>query len=136
MKNLSCAREGCQVASTSTCLEGFDPPTTCPYLASASPSGDETVATETPAFVDLPSGEALTEAQASEVTRHGVTRVVVLAGPSGSGKTTVLTSLFEAFLEAPFGNFLFAGSRTLLGFERRCHDARVASGRTDPHTVH
>jgi hypothetical protein len=136
MKNLSCAREGCQVASTSKCLEGFDPPTTCPYLASAPVAGDEAVATETPAFVDLPSGEALSEAQASEVTRQGVTRVVVLAGPSSSGKTTILTSLFEAFLEAPFGNLLFAGSRTLLGFERRCHDARVVSGRLEPHTVH
>ncbi len=93
MKNLSCAREGCQVSSTDKCLEGFEPPITCPYLASAPVSGGEAAATEPSAFVDLPSGEGLTEVQASEVTRQGVTRVVVLAGPSGSGKTTILTSL-------------------------------------------
>jgi len=136
MTNLSCTHEGCQIASTAKCLEGFDPPTTCPYLSNASTSEGEAVPTEKSAFVDLPAGEALTEMQASEVTRQGVTRVVVLAGPSGSGKTTILTSLFEALLEAPFGNFLFAGSRTLLGFEKRCHDSRMASGRPYPHTVH
>src|ERR1700722_16629262 len=136
MKNLSCAREGCQVSSTEKCLEGFEPAITCPYLASAPVLGGEAVATESSAFVDLPSGEGLTEVQASGVTRQGVTRVVVLAGPSGSGKTTILTSLFDSFLEAPFANLLFAGSRTLVGFESLCHDARVASGRSYPHTVH
>jgi hypothetical protein len=132
----SCTREGCQVASTAKCLEGFEPPSTCPYLSIAQVSTTDAGSAETSAFVDLPSGEALTEMQASEVTRQGITRVIMLAGPSGSGKTTILTSLFEAFLEAPFGNFLFAGSRTLIGFERRCHDARISSGRQVPHTVH
>lgn len=136
MNYVSCTREGCQVASTSKCLEGFEPPSTCPYLSSADSSTPDASSTEASAFVDLPRGEALTEAQASEVTRQGITRVIVLAGPSGSGKTTILTSLFEAFLEAPFGNFLFAGSRTLVGFERRCHDARITSGRQTPHTEH
>jgi hypothetical protein len=136
MNDNSCTREGCQVASTAKCLEGFDPPGTCPYLSDRHVSPADATSPEASAFVDLPSGEALDEFQASEVTRQGITRVVVLAGPSGSGKTTILTSLFEAFLEAPFGNFLFAGSRTLVGFERRCHDARVASGRETPHTAH
>jgi energy-coupling factor transporter ATP-binding protein EcfA2 len=81
-------------------------------------------------------GEALNEVQAAAIARQGVTKVVILAGPSGSGKTTILTSLFEGFLQAPFGNFLFAGSQTLVGFERRCHDARIASERELPHTVH
>jgi energy-coupling factor transporter ATP-binding protein EcfA2 len=132
----SCAREGCQIASTEKCVEGFDPPSTCPYVSTSASSPADATSAGVAAFVDLPNGESLTEAQASEVTRQGITRVVVLAGPSGSGKTTILTSLFEAFLEAPFGNLLFAGSRTLVGFERRCHDARTASGRPVPHTVH
>src|SRR5436189_2638822 len=135
-KQSSCTREGCQIATTGKCLEGFEPVNTCPYLSVAAIPTGEAASSETAAFVDLPSGEALTEIQASEITRQGLTRVVVLAGPSGSGKTTILTSLFESFLEAPFGNFLFAGSRTLVGFERRCHDARIASGRTEAHTVH
>ena len=131
----SCSREACQVTSTGKCLEAFEPPSTCPYLMGTVSTSDELSAGNFP-FIELPSGEALSEEQASEVTRQGVTRVVVLAGPSGSGKTTILTSLFEAFLDAPFGNFMFAGSRTLAGFERRCHDARVESGRPEPHTIH
>jgi hypothetical protein len=132
--NYSCTHEGCQVATTGKCLEGFDPPDTCPYLPTTTISSPDTASSGLPAFVDLPSGEALTETQASEVTRQSLTRVVVLAGPSASGKTTILTSLFESLLEAPFGSFLFAGSRTMVGFERRCHDARTTSGRQIPHT--
>ena len=131
-----CPRDGCQVNVTGSCLEGFDPPRTCPYLSATSSDRNSANPSESSAFVDLPSGEALTEQQAAEVTREAVTRVVIVAGPSGSGKTTILTSLFESFLEAPFGNFLFAGSRTLIGFERRCHDARTASGREEAHTGH
>jgi double-GTPase-like protein len=137
MTHTSCTREGCQVASSGKCLEGFDPVDTCPYAAVSTPSGDEgAVSAAVSAFVDLPTGEALSELQAAEVTRQATTRVIVLAGPSGSGKTTILTSLFEGFLEAPFANYLFAGSRTLAGFERRCHDARTLSERKIAHTVH
>src|SRR5438128_1500416 len=135
-KYSACPRDGCQVASTEKCLEGFEPPNTCPYLSTVASVVGEQASSENSAFVDLPNGEALTESQANEVTRQGLTRVIIVAGPSGSGKTTILTSLFEAFLEAPFGNFLFAGSRTLVGFERRCHDARETSGRSFAHTVH
>jgi hypothetical protein len=131
-----CARDGCDIAVTGKCLEGFEPPSTCPYLSVESSPGADAAAAEGSAFIDLPTGEALTETQATEITRQGVTRVVIIAGPTGSGKTTILTSLFESFLEAPFGNFLFGGSRTLVGFERRCHDARSASGRDVPHTSH
>src|SRR5882762_801645 len=131
----SCSREGCQVASTAKCLEGFEPPTTCPYLSSTSVPSADMASPDSSAFVELPNGDALSELQACEVTRQGPTSVVLIAGPSGSGKTTILTSLFDAFLEAPFGNFLFAGSRTLVGFEKRCHDSRAASGRALPHTV-
>src|SRR5258706_5518388 len=134
MSENPCKREGCQVAQSGKCLEGFEPSSDCPYLVGADASGGGTAGAA--GFVVLPSGEALTEVQASEVARQGVTKVVVLAGPHDSGKTTILTSLFDGFLEAPVGNFLFAGSQTLTGFERRCHDSREDSGRRDPHTVH
>ena len=136
MSDPICMQEGCQSAATGKCLEGFDPVGTCPYLPhTAATTSDDTASSQT-AFVGLPSGEALSEIEASEVTGEAPTRVVILAGPADSGKTTVVTSLFESFLEAPFANFLFAGSNTLVGFERRCHEARVASGRCEPHTSH
>jgi hypothetical protein len=78
----------------------------------------------------------LDEQEASGVTREAATKVIVLAGPVGSGKTTILTSLFESFLEAPFANLRFAGSQTLIGFERRCYEGRTDSGLDNPDTVH
>ena len=132
----SCEREGCQIATTGKCLEGFEPPSTCPYLSDAQASSTEATQPEQKLFVSLSKGEALTEYLATAVAREAPTRVVILAGPHESGKTTIITSLFESFLEAPFANYLFAGSRSLIGFERRCHDAREASGRTEPHTAH
>ena len=57
-----------------------------------------------------------------------------MAGPPDSGKTTLLTSLYECFQRGPFCDYLFVGSRTLPGFERRCHLARIASGRTKADT--
>jgi hypothetical protein len=136
MTGPACTQEGCQIASTGKCLEGFEPSSTCPYLPDTGAQSPATQQAEQGDYISLPSGEALSEVNASEVTRADTTVVVVLAGPHDSGKTTILTSIFESFLEAPFANYLFSGSSTLTGFERRCHDAREASGRSLPHTVH
>jgi hypothetical protein len=81
-----------------------------------------------------PSGEALTSVEALAVTRAAPTRVIVVAGPHESGKTTLVASLYERFHSGPFAGYFFAGSRTLVGFERRCHLSRRASGRETPDT--
>lgn len=137
MTDSNCTQNGCQVFSSGKCLEGFDPIDECPYLSrdpSRQSSEDAPLTSST--FVTLPSGDALTENEAGGVTRAEPTQVVILAGPVDSGKTTILVSIFESFLDAPIGNLSFAGSRTLVGFERRCHEARIASGRESPATVH
>ena len=81
-----------------------------------------------------PSGEALTAEEALTITRSAPTRVIVVAGPAGSGKTTLVASLYERFHDGPLAGYLFAGSRTLVGFERRCHLSRRASSRETPDT--
>ena len=86
------------------------------------------------ATLELPEGDALATESAVRVVRAKLTRVVVVAGSAGSGKTTLLTSLYESLQEAPVAGYLFAGSETLVGFERRCHEARLGSGRITPHT--
>ncbi len=68
------------------------------------------------------------------VTCAAPTRVIVIAGPARSGKTTLVASLYELFHAGPLSGFLFAGSRTLVGFERRCYLSRRASGRDTPET--
>lgn len=138
MTALTCGQPGCEFETSGKCIEGFTPAEKCPFLA-ARPEEIEDVPTEADPvmeeLVDLPSGEALTETQAGDVTRSDATRVVIVAGPLGSGKTTILTSLYEAFLHAPFANFLFKGSRTLVGFERRSHQGREESGSQFPRTT-
>ena len=74
--------------------------------------------------------------EASVITVSGTSRLIVLAGEGESGKTTVIASVYESFLKKPFCNFLFAGSLTLPGFEQRVFEARMDSGREQPHTLH
>jgi hypothetical protein len=133
---MTCSQPSCPIETSGRCLEGFDPPSTCPYFAGSDQGQEESASYDPQELVDLPSGEALTEWQAAEVTRDNLTKVIIIAGPTGSGKTTILTSLFEAFLEAPFANYLFRGSRTLVGFERRCHLGREESGFGSADTTH
>src|SRR5687767_14635843 len=82
----------------------------------------------------LPDGEALTAQRATAITAAAPTRVVILAGAEDSGKTTLLTSLYEKFLQGRFADHLFAGSATLPAYEQRCHRARIQSGAVDPDT--
>lgn len=82
----------------------------------------------------LPDGDTLSAGDGGAIVRSAPTSVVVVAGPAQCGKTTLVAGLYELFHRGPFGGFLFAGSRTLPGFERRCHLARIASGREAPDT--
>lgn len=89
---------------------------------------------EKPNAVQFREGEYLSITEAGEVVRASPTSIVVVAGAAGSGKTTLVAGLYELFHKRPFGGYLFAGSRTLPGFERRCHLARLSSGRQTPDT--
>jgi energy-coupling factor transporter ATP-binding protein EcfA2 len=133
---ITCSQPECQLAVSGRCLEGFDPPETCPHQRELHKAADEPVGYVEQDLIALPSGEALTDTQASAVAASGPTKLIVIAGPYGSGKTTILTALFEAFQEAPFGNYTFRGSRTLVGFERRCHLGRKESGQETAETGH
>jgi hypothetical protein len=85
-------------------------------------------------FLDLPSGKGLSLEDAKEITRSRFTRVVLFAGTVKSGKTTLLASLYLLFQRGAFADYLFAGSRTLVGFETRTYLARTASKRETPTT--
>lgn len=95
---------------------------------------DDTADAAAPGVHEYWRGEALEGQEALDVTQAVPARVVVVAGPAESGKTTLVAGLYEMFHRGPFGGHLFAGSRTLVGFERRCHLARRASGLEAPDT--
>ncbi len=75
------------------------------------------------------SGEALKLAEISAITFRNRTQIIIIAGPVKSGKTTLITSLFHLFQRGPYLNYSFSGAETLLGFDRRCHLARISSKR-------
>ena len=80
------------------------------------------------------SGHALTAEEGNMLSGAQRARLISLVGPTGSGKTTLILSIYEAFRHARFGGTMFAGSRTLLGFEERCHLSRAASEGHTPDT--
>lgn len=84
--------------------------------------------------VDLFTGHELSGAETEDITMRWPTQLIVLAGAEGSGKTTMLAALYEHLGRGPFAGFDFAGSRSLLGFEKICHPNRVISGGPRPTT--
>ena len=100
---------------------------------------DESATTDAPEVkvervIDLSPGGELTEEGGATLTAAALTRLVLVAGEADSGKTTLLETIYEKFNEGSFADLLFAGSTTLVGWERRCHLARIASGAEKPDT--
>jgi hypothetical protein len=134
----TCRQENCKVVTDGKCLEGFEDLEQCPHFFSTQQRTSEGVPPEVAApeqagpseTMDLPDGADLSPDSAIVITRAFMTRLVILAGAPDSGKTTLLTSIYESFQWGPFAGYIFAGSRTLPGLERRCHLARIVSGRT------
>jgi hypothetical protein len=79
--------------------------------------------------VSLFPGTDLSSEQARAIMAGSRCRVVVVAGMPRSGKTTLMAALYELFQRGPFAGYHFAGSRTQLGFDERCHRGRTASRR-------
>lgn len=141
----TCTAAGCQVGEGGSCLEGFQTLTECPNYLQTSPNAadltsEEDVAPEAEpiapsddeaaeAPLSLSSGSALTAQEAHQLTGECLAKIVVLMGMVKSGKTTVLAELYERFCSGPFAGHLFAGSKTIIGFEQICHLSRAASQR-------
>ncbi len=131
-----CANPVCKVAETGRCVEGLGLDV-CPHYGHEPEEteqepgdADETVDGES---VALPPAVKLSPAEASDVLRKGVSRVIAILGPSDAGKTSLIASLYDLFQEGGVAGNEFARSRTLHAFEHTCHDARATSRRGVPH---
>lgn len=130
-----CANPDCRVAETRRCVEGLALDVCHHYGVETEARDDEApVEDERVKSVTLPSGGALTPAEAAGVLRWGPARVVAVLGPSDSGKTSLIASLYDLFQEGAVDGIEFSRSRTLHAFEHTCHDARALSRRGVPHT--
>lgn len=133
---VKCTDPDCTFATDGHCKAGTSPVTQCQNLRE--PDVEELpVSDQMPRksdLVDLPKGDALSPDAASLIMAARESRVILLAGVNDCGKTTLLASLFEKFQAGPFAGFHFAGSKSLVGFEKRCFLSRMASERETPDT--
>lgn len=96
--------------------------------ASAQDVADETLsANEKKGILRLPSGRALTLRDTYEITASENTKTIILIGPSECGKTTIETTLYQIFQNGIVGDYYFAGSKTIQGYEQRSYYTRTKS---------
>lgn len=153
MTNKLCTNPDCGYSNGEPCVEGFPPEEVlakCPYIKDEPistneepPTSNEEKDTTPPLsiapssstdIVTLPSGQALRLEEIYEITAETPVKIILCAGPVKSGKSTFITSVYETFRSGPFAELMFSGSRTLLGFEERCHPSRLSSNRVNPET--
>jgi len=139
MQQLECSNPDCDFTSSGKCVEGYATGE-CPHGTSISlddiPEADEpsiSSAQPEPAIV-LASGEALDRAQTSLMQRRRTSKSIGVIGPNDSGKTSMIAGVYDLLQEGPISGASFAGSATLVGFEKVCHLARAVSRRVVPHT--
>lgn len=143
MEAPTCRKAGCQATATGNCAEGHSPLESCPWFGTNPPErqhgdsaeqGEEGREGSNHDFVVLPSGAPLSPQSLDEFLRARPIRLVAIVGDRDAGKTTLICAIYENFLKGRFADWLFAGSRTLIGFEERSHESRAASGRSMPDT--
>ncbi len=140
MQKIKCKQEGCPVSINGSCLEGL-PISSCVHAyeveeeAESDINEDSLNSEENAKFQEVYSGDALQLEECNYITSSSVSRLVILAGKVFTGKTTLLCSLFQMFQnQVSFADYFFAGSSTLIGFEKRCYESRISSGRQNEET--
>lgn len=146
ISNLICNQAGCPLGSTGECLEGFDDPHRCPHAKpgvvqpkvsteEVAEDGEVGPAEVMEDWLQLPGGYELTIGEAGEVTSRSEACVVMFAGEPDAGKTTLIATIYELLSNDVIDDFRFAGSETILAFERACFPSRIASGNVKPDTM-
>jgi len=79
--------------------------------------------------VNIYTGDAISENDINEYFSQDFIKLIVLAGLPGHGKTTLISSIYDKFIQdGKYGVFEFIGSKTILGFEKRGYLSRIKNG--------
>jgi hypothetical protein len=137
-KPTGCTNEECKIAVDGKCLEGLSLDE-CPHATRLNVEDieevkEEAISAAQPAVLNLPLGDALDRENASALQCRRVSRTIGIIGPNDAGKTSLIAGVYDLLQCGPVAGVGFAGSSTLIGFEKICHDARAASRRDAPHT--
>jgi hypothetical protein len=141
MLGAACNKAGCTVADTGTCLLSNPAPRTCPHFRQVDQEEDLTrrapVSAEGVDAFSLPglparrfpAGLELGLEDAAEIMRARYASLIGILGSWDAGKTCYLLSLYLMASRASLPpKYIFAGSRTLQGFEDRARRLREWSG--------
>ncbi len=127
------------MAVDSKCVEGYTFEE-CPHFTKVNVQDIQEIDVSPPAspirppVIELYTGLAENRQQASLHQRSRISRTIGIIGPHFSGKTSLIASIFDLLQERLVIDYSFAGSSTMVGFEKVCHDARAPSRRAKPHT--
>ena len=135
-----CTNDICQFTESGQCVEG-NTLDECPYLQDAdslvseAPLNSNTVAdggsnADVPLF-SIDGEAALTVSEASAILKFRRASFVALLGQAEAGKTSLIAEVYDAFQYGNYRALNFAGSRTLMAFERICHKVRASSKASD-----
>tara|TARA_R110001599_G_scaffold163952_1_gene353322 strand:+ start:5707 stop:6750 length:1044 start_codon:yes stop_codon:yes gene_type:complete len=138
-QTINCSNPECKIEETGRCVEGIEPKD-CPHYNSeasyeVSESQEESLENNSTLHrTELSPSEALSLSTASNVLQNDDSRVICILGPSDSGKTCLIASIYDMFQTWEKSGMEFRHSRSLLAFEKICHDARSESKRGTPHS--
>lgn len=124
-----CSNPSCSYGATGICMDGHTE--SCQFLSSVvkdeqTPSKANQPIESVKPF-QLSSNDEILEENLNTITDKHPCNLILLVGEPECGKSTLYASLFDRFHKGQCGDYYFAGTRTPLGFEKKCHHARVIS---------
>jgi len=140
VKLKKCTEEHCKVHIDGKCMDALDiDKGECShfYLEDSTEGGEKkSVPQEVKKVpvVKLYNGDEMNADETDQITHKHTTKVIAVVGDSDCGKTTLLAEIYNSFQRGANGDLLFAGSQTLIGFEKRSHFSKVESNANDPDT--
>lgn len=138
-KIITCSNPECKIEETGRCVEGVEPDE-CPHYSSegsheVNDSPEESEGNDsTVERTKLSLSATLSLNDATNVLQNDDSRVICILGPSDSGKTCLIASMYDMFQAGQKAGIGFCHSRSLLAFEKICHDSRAESKRDTPHS--
>lgn len=127
----TCKNAKCTIAETGHCFLNADPVTDCIEYKSSSeiPSGKKAVAKKNGAH-SFWSGDALKSTGIAQLSKSNIPLIIGILGTAKASKTSYLGMVFTLLFNGHFlKNYLFAGSSTMMDWERLYFAMRFHKGK-------
>lgn len=134
-----CKQEHCKVHQDGLCMEQLAVEECQNFYLESENSGEETKdlaqALKKNPSIKLYTGEEMSANETDQITHKYSTKMIAIVGESNCGKTTLLAEIYNTLQKGSCQDLLFAGSQTLIGFEKRSHLSKIESNAEDADTL-